>query len=106
MFIPLKDLNPSRSYPFVNITLLLANIVVFLYETGLEATLPHRAFEALILPYSTVPARFPAFLAGHPRLEVSIFPLVPPIFFPSHFLPPSCDQRQKRDFKNRVSPPK
>jgi membrane associated rhomboid family serine protease len=26
MFIPLKDLNPSRSYPFVNITLILANV--------------------------------------------------------------------------------
>ena len=80
MFIPLKDLNPSRSYPFVNITLLLANIVVFLYETGLEATLPHRAFEALILPYSTVPARFPAFLAGHASFEVSFLPLVTSMF--------------------------
>ena len=65
MFIPLKDLNPSRTYPFVNITLILANIAVFIYELGLEATLPHRAFEALLLSYSTVPARIPAFLAGH-----------------------------------------
>src|SRR6266403_1253943 len=84
MFIPLKDLNPSRSYPFVNITLLLANIVVFLYETGLEATLPHRAFEALILPYSTVPARFPAFLAGHASFEVSFLPLVTSMFLHSN----------------------
>jgi len=40
MFIPLKDLNPTRTYPFVNITLILANIVVFIYELGLEATPP------------------------------------------------------------------
>src|SRR5260370_35967841 len=76
MFIPLKDLNPSRTYPFVNITLILANIVVFIYEIGLEATLPRRAFDALLLPYSTVPARFPAFLAGHTSFEGSFAPLV------------------------------
>ena len=35
MFIPLKDNNPSRSYPVVNITLLLANVVVFLYQLAL-----------------------------------------------------------------------
>ena len=40
MFIPLKDLNPSRTYPFVNITLIFANVVIFLYQVGLEATLP------------------------------------------------------------------
>jgi len=43
MFIPIKDLNPSRTYPFVNITLILANIAVFIYELGLEVTLPRRA---------------------------------------------------------------
>ncbi len=71
MFIPLKDLNPSRTYPFVNITLILVNIAVFIYELGLEATLPQRAYEALLLAYSTVPARFPAFLMGHSSFEGS-----------------------------------
>src|SRR5206468_786773 len=69
MFIPLKDLNPSRTYPFVNITLIFANVVIFLYQVGLEATLPRRAFDALLLSYSTVPARFPAYLAGHVSFE-------------------------------------
>ena len=86
MFIPLKDLNPSRTYPFVNITLILANIVVFLYQIGLEATLPHRAFDALLLTYSTVPARFPALLAGHASFEVSFLPLVSSMFLHSGFL--------------------
>src|SRR6266581_3557070 len=86
MFIPLKDLNPSRTYPFVNITLIVANVVVFMYEIGLEATLPKRAFDALLLPYSTVPARFPAFLAGHTSFEVSFVPLVTSMFLPSGFL--------------------
>src|SRR5205807_6684794 len=86
MFIPLKDLNPSRTYPFVNLTLILANIVTFLYQIGLEATLPHPAFDALLLTYSTVPARFPAFLAGHASFEVSFLPLVTSMFLHSGFL--------------------
>jgi membrane associated rhomboid family serine protease len=86
MFIPLKDLNPSRTYPFVNITLILANIAVFLYEVGLEATLPRRAFDALLLAYSTVPARFPAFLAGRADFDVSFVPLLTSMFLHSGFL--------------------
>src|SRR5713226_3591039 len=86
MFIPLKDLNPSRTYPFVNITLILANIAVFIYELGLEVTLPRRAYEALLFSYSTVPARFPAFLAGHASFEVSFVPLVTSMFLHSGFL--------------------
>ncbi len=86
MFIPLKDLNPSRTYPFVNVTLILANITVFIYELGLEATLPRRAYEALLLSYSTVPARFPAFLSGHASFEVSFAPLVTSMFLHYGFL--------------------
>jgi len=86
MFIPLKDLNPSRTYPFVNITLILANIAVFLYSLGLEATLPRPAFEAFLLSYSTVPARIPAFLAGHAGFEVSFLPLVTSMFLHAGFL--------------------
>ena len=86
MFIPLKDLNPSRTYPFVNITLILGNTVVFLYQVGLEASLPRRAFDALLLTYSTVPARFPAYLAGHASFEVSFLPLATSMFLHSGFL--------------------
>jgi len=86
MFIPLKDLNPSRTYPFVNVTLILANITAFIYELGLEATLPRRAYEALLLSYSTVPARFPSFLSGHASFEVSFSPLVTSMFLHYDFL--------------------
>src|SRR5258708_8514162 len=86
MFIPLKDLNPSRTYPFVNITLILANIAVFIYSIGLEATLPHRAAESLLLSYSTVPARIPAFLAGHVGFEVAFLPLVTSMFLHANWL--------------------
>ena len=86
MFIPLKDLNPSRSYPFVNITLILANIVVFLYGLGLEATMPRGAFEALALSYSEVPARIPSFLAGHTTFEAAFLPLVTSMFLHANWL--------------------
>jgi membrane associated rhomboid family serine protease len=86
MFIPLKDLNPSRSYPFINITLILANIVIFLYGLGLEATMPRRAFEALVLSYSEVPARIPAFLAGHASFQVAFLPLVTSMFLHAGWL--------------------
>jgi membrane associated rhomboid family serine protease len=86
MFIPLKDLNPSRSYPFINITLILANIVAFIYEIGQQATLSPRAFEAFMLPYSTVPARFPSFLAGHTGFEAAFLPLVTSMFLHQGFL--------------------
>src|SRR5258708_25973937 len=86
MVSPIKDLNRSRTYPFVNITLILANIAVFIYELGLEVTLPRRAYEALLFSYSTVPARFPAFLAGHASFEMSFVPLVTSMFLHSGFL--------------------
>jgi membrane associated rhomboid family serine protease len=86
MFIPLKDLNPSRTYPFVNITLILANIAAFLYEIELKVTLSPDSFNAFLLPYSTVPARFPSFLAGHTGFEVAFLPLVTSMFLHSGWL--------------------
>ena len=86
MFIPLKDLNPSRTYPFVNITLILANIVAFIYQLGLDATLSNKAFAAFFLPYSTVPARFPSFLAGHTDFVAAFLPLLTSMFLHSGWL--------------------
>jgi len=86
MFIPLKDLNPSRTYPFVNLTLILANIAVFIYQIGLEVTLSERAFAALMRPYSMVPARFPAFFAGHTSFETAFLPLLTSMFLHAGWL--------------------
>jgi membrane associated rhomboid family serine protease len=76
MFIPLKDLNPRRTYPIVNIALILANFAVFVYQL----TLPPHAFKAFLLVNSTVPARLPAALAGHAPLETAILPLLTSMF--------------------------
>jgi membrane associated rhomboid family serine protease len=86
MFIPLKDLNPSRTYPFVNITLILGNIAVFIYQVGLETTLSQRGADAFLLPYCMVPARIPSFLAGHTGFEIAFLPLVTSMFLHSNWL--------------------
>ena len=59
--IPLKDLNPSRRFPVVNVGLILVNAAVFLYT----AALPPRAEQAFLTANALVPIRLPEFLAGH-----------------------------------------
>jgi rhomboid family protein len=86
MFIPLKDINPSRSYPFVNITLIVANVAVFFYQLSLQFSLTPRAYAAFLASYSTVPARLPAFFAGHGSFEMAFLPILTSMFLHSGFL--------------------
>src|SRR3984893_16163327 len=76
MFIPLKDSNPARSYPVVNISLIIANVAVFLYQF----TLPAHEFKIFYLSNATVPARIPAFLGGHVGFEAAFLPLLTSMF--------------------------
>jgi membrane associated rhomboid family serine protease len=76
MFIPLKDLNPRRTFPIVNTALILANVAVFVYQL----TLPPHAFQGFVLANATIPARFPAALSGHAPLEVAFLPLLTSMF--------------------------
>ena len=82
MFIPLKDNNPSRSYPVVNITLILANVVVFLYQFALP---PHDQ-KVFLLSNSMVPARITAFIGGHVGFEAAFLPFVTSMFLHSGLL--------------------
>jgi membrane associated rhomboid family serine protease len=82
MFIPLKDLNPHRSVPVINISLIVANVLVFLYQF----TLPKHAFEVFVMGNATVPARFTAFLNGHLGFEVTFLPLLTSMFLHSGLL--------------------
>jgi membrane associated rhomboid family serine protease len=82
MFIPLKDLNPRRTYPYVNTTLILANVAVFAYQL----TLPPQAFKAFVLTNATIPARFPAALEGHAPLTLAFTPLLTSLFLHSGLL--------------------
>jgi membrane associated rhomboid family serine protease len=79
MFIPLKDLNPRRSYPWVNTALILVNIGVFVYQV----TLPPRAFKAFVLANAAVPARFPAAFSGHGNWDAALLPVLTSMFLHS-----------------------
>src|ERR1700739_2818766 len=74
--IPLKDINPTRNFPFVNVMLISANVLVFIYQL----TLSPRAEKLFVLANATVPARIPAFLAGHAPAGVAIFPRLSSMF--------------------------
>src|SRR5712675_2838701 len=82
MFIPLKDLNPRRHYPIVNTSLILVNVLVFLYQYSL----PPHTFKVFMTTYATIPARFPAWLSGHAPLESAFVPLITSMFLHSGFL--------------------
>src|SRR6267142_2683285 len=82
MFIPLKDLNPRRHYPIVNTTLILVNVLVFLYQYSL----PPHTFKVFMTTYATIPARFPDWLSGHAPLESAFVPLLTSMFLHSGVL--------------------
>jgi membrane associated rhomboid family serine protease len=51
--IPLRDVIPSRTFPFFTISFIVLNSIAFLYEQSL----PSRALEAFIHMYGVVPVR-------------------------------------------------
>ena len=82
MLIPLKDLNPRRSFPFVNLLLIATNVAVFLYQLSL----PERAQNAFVMANATIPSRIPSFLAGHLGFSVAFLPLATSMFLHSGIL--------------------
>jgi len=80
--IPLKDINPTRTFPFVNIALILTNVVVFFYQK----TLPAHAQKMFVLAYAAIPARIPAFLAGHTSAQIALEPLFTSMFLHGTFM--------------------
>jgi membrane associated rhomboid family serine protease len=82
MFIPIKDLNPRRTYPVVNILLILTNVIVFLYQITLG---PHQG-EAFVMANATIPSHIRAALAGHGNLEHAFLPIFTSMFLHSGFM--------------------
>ena len=81
MFIPLKDLNPHQRIPVINIMLIALNLAVFVYEL----TLPQKTLSLFLATNATIPARFPAWLAGHAGFQTTFLPLVSSMFLHSGF---------------------
>jgi rhomboid family protein len=65
---PLKDDIPSSRAPVVTILLIIANLLVFLFELSLG---PH--VQGLITTYGIVPARSPDVVSAFPTLFTSMF---------------------------------
>ena len=75
--IPLRDINPRFSTPWVTIGLIVANVFVFLYQVSLGP----QAGEQLVLTLGMVPARLEgAFTSPNVALGEAFLPLFTSIF--------------------------
>jgi len=74
--IPLKDDNPTKTFPFVNWLLIAVNVAVFLYEVRLP---PHAA-KAFLMANAMVPMRIPAFLNGYLGFKMAFYPIFTSMF--------------------------
>jgi len=74
--IPLKDDNPTRTFPFINIALIVANVLVFFYQVSLP---PHAA-KAFLLANATIPTRIPAYLGGYLGFKMAFYPVFTSMF--------------------------
>jgi membrane associated rhomboid family serine protease len=74
--IPLKDDNPTRTFPFVNWALIAVNVAVFIYQVQL----PRHAAQAFLLHNATVPMRIPAFLSGYLGFKMAFYPMFTSMF--------------------------
>jgi membrane associated rhomboid family serine protease len=80
--IPLKDINPTRTTPVVNIALIVVNVLVFFYMVY-TSTLVRGSENAIMMAYGTVPARLNLWLAGRIPAEAALLPLVTSMFLHS-----------------------
>lgn len=76
MFIPLKDLNPRRTFPVITVLLIIANVAAFLYQVSLSP----KAYLALVQHYGIIPSHAAAWLSGHGALGPVFLSLVTSMF--------------------------
>jgi len=74
--IPIKDDNPTRTFPVINYALILINVLVFFYES----TLPPHAQKAFLMANATIPMRIPQFLAGYLGFKMAFYPMFTSMF--------------------------
>jgi membrane associated rhomboid family serine protease len=70
--IPLRDTIPSRSFPFINISLIIANLATFLYQLSLG-----NQVERFIFTYGLIPAHL---FSGDYPLAAHFYPLFTAMF--------------------------
>ena len=84
MFIPIKDLNPRRTYPVVNTLLILTNVIVFLYQVTLG--LGTHLGNAFVMANASIPSHVRAALSGHYNLEHAFLPIFTGMFLHNDWL--------------------
>jgi membrane associated rhomboid family serine protease len=81
--IPLRSETPRRKFPIVNLLLIVANLLVFVYQLSL----PPRTGELLVQQFGLIPLRAERALAHPgPGLVPAIVPLVTSMFLHGGFL--------------------
>lgn len=81
--IPLRSETPRRTFPIVNVLLIVANILVFMYQLSLAP----RTGDLLVQQLGLVPARAERALAHPgPRLVPALVPLITSMFLHAGFL--------------------
>jgi len=81
--IPLRDLNPRLTTPFVTFLIILTNAVVFLYQISLG---PH-AGQQFAYTFGMIPARIPLVFTSHAMtMGQAFWPLLTSIFLHSGWL--------------------
>jgi membrane associated rhomboid family serine protease len=76
---PIRDDQPRYSTPYVNIFLIVLNILVYLFQASLDP----QSYELFARQFGVVPSHLAAFLAGSPRYPLGAI-VIP--FFTSMFL--------------------
>jgi membrane associated rhomboid family serine protease len=69
---PLRDTIPSQTFPFVTLSLILINLLIFLYEVSLGAQL-----NSFIYTFGVIPLNYTTTLLTDP---IKIIPFIPPLF--------------------------
>jgi membrane associated rhomboid family serine protease len=81
--IPLKDTTPRRSFPFVTLLLIAANVVVFIHQVSL----PPHAQEIFIRTYAFNPRNVQLALQGHRySLQQALIPMLTSMFLHGGFM--------------------
>ena len=73
--IPLRDINPTRRVPVVNVTIIVVNVVAFLYEVSLGPQL-----DAFFAAYAVIPQDVTAAVNGPPFHFLPLFSLFTSMF--------------------------
>src|SRR6058998_3626536 len=74
--IPFRDNIPSRSFPTITVSIIIANVLVFFYELSLGS----RSFERFIMQYGVVPTTVLAWPESHVPFTAVALPFFTSIF--------------------------